>query len=188
MTAAKAAATQASQGGAPDAAILAAAQNAECEAMQESLAAITAERDALQLAAENAKIGKTSAVILDAEEKVVVEYEDVAELKLDELVLDAGVYTIRIIVYTAAGEEAAHYDLPYVSVGVAQEETAEPASEETAEKAAETEEEKAPEEAVEETPSEEAPVEEAPVEEAPVEEAPAEGEEATDEEAEGKAA
>ncbi len=133
----------------------AAAQAAEYEALQGTLAAITAQRDELLLAAENAKVSKASAVILDAEEKIVLEFEDVADLKLDELALDAGVYTIRIIVYNAAGEEAARYDLPYVSIGVVQQETA-PANEE-----AEAAQEPVPEteEAVTEEPAEEAPAE-----------------------------
>ena len=159
-----------------------AAQMAEFQALQDSLAAITAERDALQLAAENAKIGKTSAVILDAEENIIQEYDSIADLKLDELKLDAGVYTIRMIVYTAAGEEAARYDLPYISVGTAEEEAAaEPATEEPAEEAAEPVQEDASEEPVEETPAEEASEEAA-------EETSEEAADVTEEEAEGDAA
>jgi myosin heavy subunit len=136
----------------------AAEQAAEFEALQENLAAITAQRDELLQAAENAKVSKTSAVILDAEEKVVAEFENVADLKLDALQLEAGVYTIRILVYNAANEEAARYDLPYLAIGASTEEAV-PAQEEAVEEKTENDPAAETEEAPAEGTIEEAPAE-----------------------------
>ena len=84
----------------------AAAQALELENLQNMLNAVTAERDELAVA-------KTAASILDTSESVVVTFDNVSDLKLNELTLEPGEYTIRILIINAAGNEIGHYDLPY---------------------------------------------------------------------------
>ena len=84
----------------------AANQALELQNLQATLTAVTAERDALAIA-------KTKISILDASESVVAEYDSISDLKLGELALQPGAYTIRIAIVNAAGEEIGHYDLAY---------------------------------------------------------------------------
>ena len=84
-----------------------AAQALELQNLQNLLTEVTAERDALAVA-------KTTASILDTSESVVIEFDSITDLKLDELSLQPGAYTIRILIINAAGAEIGHYDLPYV--------------------------------------------------------------------------
>ena len=85
----------------------AASQALELENLQNALTDMTAERDAVAVA-------KTTALILDASDSVIAEYDSVTDLKLSELALQPGEYVIRIMMMNAADEEVAHYDLPYV--------------------------------------------------------------------------
>ncbi len=84
----------------------AANQALELQNLQNALTAMTAERDALTVA-------KTTASILDTSDKVIAEFNSIADLKLSELALQPGNYIIRILITNAAGEEISHYDLPY---------------------------------------------------------------------------
>ena len=85
----------------------AAAQALELENLQKMLTAVTAERDELAVA-------KTAASILDTSESVVATFDNVSDLKLNELTLQPGEYIIRILLINAAGNEIGHYDMPYV--------------------------------------------------------------------------
>ena len=85
----------------------AAAQALELENLQKMLTAVTAERDELAVA-------KTAASILDTSESVVAAFDNVSDLKLNELTLQPGEYIIRILLINAAGNEIGHYDMPYV--------------------------------------------------------------------------
>ncbi len=84
-----------------------AGQTLELQNLQTRLEEVAAERDALAVA-------KTTASILDTSESVVVEFDSISDLKLDQLSLQPGEYTIRILIINAAGNEIGRYDLPYV--------------------------------------------------------------------------
>jgi len=96
----------------------------ELQQVQEALDTVTKERDELKVNMEKAaaqvaemkllQVAKAAAVVSDSEGKVVKEYADISEMLLDEL--QPG-YTITIIVYNAAGEEAVRYDVPYTAEG-----------------------------------------------------------------------
>ncbi len=88
----------------------AAAQALELENLQNQLTEITAERDALAVA-------RTAASILDTSENVVMAFDNFSDLKLNELSLQPGEYTIRIQIFNAEGNEIGCYDLPYVVAG-----------------------------------------------------------------------
>ena len=81
----------------------------ELEETKAALAAVTAERDALL-----ESVTKTTASILDTSDSVVASFDSITDLKLDELALEPGEYTICLTILNAAGEEISHYDLPYV--------------------------------------------------------------------------
>lgn len=113
-----------------------AAAEADASAMEQELAIAQAnmstlaqERDQLLAALENAKVSEAKVLIQNAQGETVLEAADISELKLDDL--EAGEYTVTVIVMNAAGEEAARYAFPY-AVNAAQEEPAEPVAEETA--------------------------------------------------------
>lgn len=152
----------------------------EAKAAVETLAAVTAERDALQTAVENAKLAEKAQVLVLLQDETVLEADDLGQLNLDQL--PAGVYTVKVRILNAAGEQAAEYSFPYTAAEqeapVAEEaapETAEaeqPAAEaaETEQPAAEGAEEEpaAPEEADPDAQGQEVEVPQEPV---PVEEA-----------------
>ena len=93
----------------------AASQKEEILKLQDALSILSAERDEWQKTAADALVAKAGVVILDAEENTVAEFEDISAFKLNELSLAPGAYTIRVIVFNAAGTEAARYDMPFVS-------------------------------------------------------------------------
>lgn len=86
----------------------AANQALELQNLQSALTAMTAERDALQSSAT-----KTAVRILNADGDVAASFDNIADLKLDDLTLEPGTYTIRILFVSGAGEVIGSCDLPY---------------------------------------------------------------------------
>ena len=146
---------------------LSAAETALAES-QESVSALTVQRDELQAAVEAGKVGGASAVIRNAEGEAVQELENIGDLDLNAL--EAGAYTVEVTIRTVGGEDAAQYAFPYVVAA-----PEEPAAEEPAV------EEPAAEEPIAEEPVAEEPIAEEPVAEEPIVEEPADEEPAAEE-------
>ena len=104
----------------------------EAKAAVETLAAVTAERDALQTAVENAKLAEKAQVLVLLQDETVLEADALGQLNLDQL--PAGVYTVKVRILNAAGEQAAEYSFPYTAA-----EQEAPVAEEAAPETAEAE-------------------------------------------------